>query len=59
MKHQFKPRHITAIMLSLTWLMISLVFIIQGTMLHIWIPFAAVALVIGALAVWVLLNDRP
>lgn len=55
---KFKPRNLTAVGLSLTWFLISLFFILQDNFLGIWIPFAAVSLVIGIAAVWVLVNDQ-
>lgn len=54
---KFKPRHFTAVGLSLVWLLISLYFISQGLMVSLWSIFAIVALVIGVAAVWVLLTD--
>lgn len=54
---KFKPRNFTALGLAAVWFLISLFFIWQGTLLGVWIPFAAVALLIGSAALWVLLND--
>ncbi|ORC22162.1 MULTISPECIES: hypothetical protein [Rothia] len=57
MSRNFKPRHTTAVFLSVTWLLISLFFITQGTLVTLWSIFALVALLIGAAAVWVLFTD--
>lgn len=57
MKPHYKPRNISAVLLSAHWLAISVYFIGQGTLVTLWIVFALVALCIGGAAVWVLLND--
>ncbi|GGH58521.1 hypothetical protein [Rothia aerolata] len=57
--NNFRPRHLTAVGLSLAWLLISLFFISQGTFVTMWSIFALIALAIGAAALWVLFNDRP
>lgn len=57
MSRKFKPRHTTAVFLSVTWLLISLFFITQGTLVTLWSIFALVALLIGTAAVWVLFTD--
>lgn len=57
MNRNFKPRNFTPVFLSVTWLLISLFFITQGAMVTLWSIFACVALVIGAVAVWVLFTD--
>lgn len=54
---KFKPRNFTAVTLSFCWFCLSLFFISQNLLLGIWIPFAVVSAIIGALAVWVLFND--
>lgn len=56
---RFRPRNFTAVGLSLTWLLISIYFITQGTFVTFWSVFALVALCIGVFALWVLFNDRP
>lgn len=57
MSRNFKPRNFTAVFLSVIWLLISIFFITQGTMVTLWSIFACVALVIGTAAVWVLFTD--
>ena len=36
MNRNFKPRNFTAVFLSVTWLLISIFFITQGTMVTLW-----------------------
>ncbi|MGH1977910.1 hypothetical protein [Rothia sp. L_38] len=57
MNRNFKPRNFTAVFLSVTWLLISIFFITQGALVTLWSIFACVALIIGAVAVWVLFTD--
>lgn len=57
MNRNFKPRNFTAVFLSITWLLISIFFIIQGAMVTLWSIFACVALIIGVAALWVLFTD--
>lgn len=57
MNRNFKPRNFTAVFLSVVWLLISIFFITQGAMVTLWSIFACVALVIGAVALWVLFTD--
>ncbi len=57
MNKNFKPRNFTAVFLSVTWFLISIFFITQGTYVTMWSIFAVLAGVIGAAALWVLFTD--
>ena len=57
MNKNFTPRNFTAVFLSVTWFLISIFFITQGTYVTMWSIFAVLAGVIGAASLWVLFTD--
>ncbi|MDY3049528.1 MAG: hypothetical protein SOR40_07140 [Rothia sp. (in: high G+C Gram-positive bacteria)] len=59
MTRNYKPRNITALLLSVSWLLISIFLYQQGTYQLFWAIFALIAGLLAAAALWVLLTDRP